>query len=66
MSRWADQIRKFAGKRWLQQTQDRVIWWNIGAAFVLQWTQADVDDNEGRKEKITRLNWANCSSCVEL
>lgn len=36
--RWRDEIRKFAGKEWTREAQDRSGWKAMGEAFVLQWT----------------------------
>lgn len=37
MTRWRDEIAKFAGVNWNQRTQDRNDWKRLREAYVLQW-----------------------------
>ncbi|CAH2217925.1 jg24420 [Pararge aegeria aegeria] len=37
-TRWRDDIRRFAGSRWRQAAQDRVLWNSLQKTFVQQWT----------------------------
>ena len=40
MTRWRDEIRKFAGLGWNRLTSDRKEWKRLREAFVLQWTNS--------------------------
>jgi len=37
-TRWKDEIEKFAGVTWQRLAQDRLLWKELGKAFVQQWT----------------------------
>jgi hypothetical protein len=36
--RWADELRRMCGVKWMQIAQDRQEWKRIGEAFIQQWT----------------------------
>jgi hypothetical protein len=35
--RWADELRRMCGVKWMQIAQDRQEWKRIGEAFIQQW-----------------------------
>jgi hypothetical protein len=35
--RWADELRRMGGVKWMQIAQDRQKWKSIGEAFIQQW-----------------------------
>ena len=37
-TRWRDEIERFAGKKWQRIAQNRLLWKEMGKAFVQQWT----------------------------
>ena len=37
--RWQDEIRKHAGATWMRDAADRLLWKNLGEAFIQQWIE---------------------------
>ena len=35
--RWLDDIKKVAGRHWIQNIQDRIAWKTLGKAYVQEW-----------------------------
>ena len=36
-NRWLDDIKKVAGRHWIQNTQNRIAWKTLGEAYVQEW-----------------------------